>query len=82
VPKTTRFASAAAAAGKVKKIVANKLHASPIAQATPSPLKVGLLAKPNEPKPAMAVRPASATGFKTPATSCSISRAFCQTRRT
>ena len=63
------FGSAAAAAGRVKKIVAARLQNRPIAQATPSPLRVGLLAKPSEPKPAIAVRPARMTGFTTPATS-------------
>src|SRR3954447_24848331 len=76
------FGSAAAVAGKRKKTVASRLQERPIAQAVPSPASVGLLASPNEPKPTIAVMPARMTGFTTPATSCSSSRAFCQTRRT
>jgi hypothetical protein len=62
--------------------VLKRLQARPMAQAIPRPLKVGFLAKPNDPNPAIAVKPASRTGLSTPATSCSTSRAFCQTSRT
>ena len=76
------FGLAAAAAGNVKKIVATRLQKMPIAQVMPSPLSDGFLAIPNEPNPLIAVRPASMTGFTTPATSCSSSRVFCHTSTT
>ena len=63
------FGSAAAAAGKVKKIVATRLQNKPIAQAYPNPASVGLFAMPSAPKPQIAVSPARMTGFTTPATS-------------
>src|ERR1700704_95444 len=76
------FGSTAAAAGRVKKIVATRLQKMPIAQVMPSPLSEGFLARPNDPKPLTAVRPARRTGFTTPATSCSSSFVFCHTSKT
>src|SRR5581483_7199503 len=76
------FGFAAAIAGSSKKIVASKLQKIPIAHAIPSPLRDGLWAQPNEPKPLTAVKPARITGLITPATSCSSSRVFCHTSTT
>src|SRR4029077_12239664 len=77
-----RFGLAAAAAGNVKKIVATRLQKTPIAQATPRPLNDGFFASTSDPTPLPAVSPASNTGFTTPATSCSMSSAFCQANKT
>ena len=49
--------SAAAAAGRVKKIVATSVQKMPMAQAIPSPLSDGFRANPREPKPLTAVSP-------------------------
>src|SRR5215467_9268444 len=68
----------AAIAGNAKKIVATKLQKIPIAHAMPRPVSAGFRARASEPKPLSAVSPASNTGFITPATSCSMSRVFCQ----
>ena len=60
----------AAIAGKVKKIVAIRLQKMPMAHAIPSPVSAGFRARASDPKPLIAVSPASKTGFTTPATSC------------
>ena len=80
--ETDGLGSVAAIAGRVKKIVATRLQKIPMAHAIPRPVRAGFRARASEPKPLTAVKPASKTGFTTPATSCSISRVFCQTSTT
>jgi len=41
-----------------------------MAHAMPSPVSAGFRARASDPKPLIAVSPASKTGFTTPATSC------------
>src|SRR5207248_9535150 len=72
----------ATAAGKVKKMVAARLQNKPMAQAIPNSLRVGLCAQPSEPNPAIAVRPARATGLITPVRSRATSWLRCQTNKT
>ena len=60
----------AASAGKVNKIVAMRLQKMPMAHAMPNPVNAGFRARASDPKPLIAVSPASKTGFNTPATSC------------
>ena len=66
---STALVAKRAAAGSVKKTVAARLQKIPIAQVIPSPLNDGFRAQANEPKPLIAVKPASTTGLMTPATS-------------
>ena len=54
----------------MKKIVAIRLQKMPIAHVTPSPVSAGFRARARDPKPLIAVSPASKTGFTTPAKSC------------